>query len=144
MERAEFIWGRILFEELWEPVRFSVWRLQWRITLFESSRPCRLFSSMSFMIQNQSIFQFTLWRWLLTMFVRVFVFLHSVWVCFWVRLCLWFFVHLWFIALFCVQWFLIENFFDCFLKVIIAVKLLQMQLLFWSQCYLCSSIVGLE
>jgi len=80
MERAEFICGRILF---WGIVRtceiFSV-KTSMRKLRF-SKRQDRTDCSVqrhSWSRTNSSIFQFTLWRWLLTMFVRVFVFLHSV------------------------------------------------------------------
>jgi len=135
MERAEFIWGRILF---WGIVRtceiFSV-KASMRKLRF-SKRQDRTDCSVlchSWSRTNSSIFQFTLWRWLLTMFVRVFVFLHSVFSLSVLLSEIVLVIFCWLVIYcsFLVLWFLIENFFDYFSKVIVAVKLLQMQWLFW-------------
>jgi len=94
------------------------------------------------------IFQFNLCRWL-QQFVWVFDSLaciqFSVQRAFWVsrEMSLWLFAYV-VVTVSYVLWFLIESFFDYFWKwqLLQPVKRLQMQLLLWSQCYLCSSIVG--
>jgi len=104
MEGGEFIEGDFFSEELWEPVRFSVWRLQCANYSCESSRPYRLFSLCHYcMIQKQFVHLSIYYLTMITNNVcSVFVFLHSMFssgvllretaACF--------FVHLWLIALF--------------------------------------------
>jgi len=79
MERGEFIEGGFFSEELWEPVRFSVWRLQCANYSCESSRPYRLFSLCHYcMIQKQFVHLSIYYLTMITNNVcSVFVFLHS-------------------------------------------------------------------